>query len=79
MDYLILSTLHDLTKKSIYSLHRAFEEELVHIPSNKDIELYRINVKLVLHPEEIDSEASDDLGMKTEKPTSKNNANVGIF
>lgn len=47
-----MSTLHLLTKKSIYSIHRVFKEEVETAPSPQEIEAMRIDVPLVLYPEE---------------------------
>ncbi|KAH9281795.1 Dynein heavy chain 6, axonemal [Echinococcus granulosus] len=52
VDYLIMNTLHLLTKKSVYAINRLFEDEVATAPSPRDIDAMRIEARLVLHPEE---------------------------
>lgn len=47
-----MSTLHLLTKKSVYAINRLFADEVATTPSPRDIDAMRIEVHLVLHPEE---------------------------
>lgn len=71
VDYLILSTLHSLTKKSVYALHQVVREENANAPSAKDIDSMRIDFPLILHPEELEAD-SQEAAAATDEPTTAN-------
>lgn len=78
IDYLILSTLHSLTKNSIFNLNQCFEEEISTIPTVEDIDGLQIQVALRLHPEEDDEEPEDpnSIAMPTKASQEQTNVNA---
>ncbi|KAM7536598.1 hypothetical protein Aperf_G00000086397 [Anoplocephala perfoliata] len=71
VDYLIMSTLHHLAKKSIYSINRVFEDEVANAPSDREIAKFRIDVPLILYPEDMETVVEKDSrrGFEVKEPT----------
>lgn len=70
VDYLIMSTLHHLTKKSVYTINRVFADEVANAPSDREIAKFRIDAPLILHPEDAETvvEKGSHRGLEVKEP-----------
>lgn len=61
-----MTTLHFLTKKSVYTICKIFQEEVANAPTEREIAEFGIDAPLILHPEEIVAASSSKVSESRE-------------